>query len=234
MEADGFQHTSLQQEEWRSPYFRGMNPQPPLGHSSRGAPPPLPPATNQAWPDRASPALQPSFNAHRVPSFPEDPSSPGPAFPPKLDSPTHQGGGSGLSSKQYRGPCPKTRLGGPQDSLGRASLSGPFGSWPQEGPPSGDRRHLGGGRGRGLRAPGEGGKKKKKKKISQPRLPGSGSRVSGELGGPEATGDPSRGDTGLVQATELKSEGWGGRRDPLSPRPAFPRLRGVRDSLCPF
>lgn len=51
--------------------------------------------------------------------------------------------------------------------------------------------------------------------------------------GPEATGDPGRGDAGRVRATEPKSEGWGGRRDPLSPHPAFPGLRRVHDSLCP-
>lgn len=58
------------------------------------------------------------------------------------------------------GRAPRRDWGGPQGSLGRASLSGPFGSWPQEGPPISDRRHLGGGRGRGLRAPGKGAKKK--------------------------------------------------------------------------
>lgn len=67
-----------------------------------------------------------------------------------------EGGGTGLPSKQRRGPSPKTGLGGPQGSLGRASLSGPFGPWPQGGPPSRDRRHLGGEGGRGLRAPGKG------------------------------------------------------------------------------
>lgn len=54
------------------------------------------------------------------------------------------------------GRAPRRGWGAPKAPLGRASLSGPFGSWPQEGPPSGDRRHLGGGRGRGLRAPGKG------------------------------------------------------------------------------
>lgn len=56
---------------------------------------------------------------------------------------------------------------------------------------------------------------------------------SGGPGGPEATGDPGRGDAGPVRATEPKSEDWGGRRDPLSPRPAFPGLRRVLDSLGP-
>lgn len=54
------------------------------------------------------------------------------------------------------GRAPRRGWGAPKAPLGRASLSGPFGSWPQEGPPSGDRRHLGGGRGRGLRVPGKG------------------------------------------------------------------------------
>lgn len=201
---------------------------------------PPPPATNQAWPDWFSTGPLQLSNLLSMPTgCPPSQRTLSPPTPPSLRTLRSwtplltKGGGSGLSSKQCRGPSHKTRLGGPQGSLGRASLSGPFGSWPQEGLPSGDRRHLGGGRGRGLRAPGKGAKKKSPK-ISSPRSPGSRSRGSGELGGPEATGDPSRGDTGPVQATKPKSEGWGGRRDPLSPRPAFPGLHRVRDSLCPF
>lgn len=232
VEADGFQHAPHLQEEWRSPCFRGMSPQPPLGHSSRA--PPRPPGTNQAWPDRFSTGPLQFFTLLSMttgcPPIQRTLSLPAPPSLPSRTPLLTEGGGRGLSSKQCRGPSPKARLGGPQGSLGRASLSGPFGSWPQEGPPISDRRHLGGGRGRGLRAPGKGAKKK----ISPPRWPGSGSRGSGELGGPEATGDPSRGNTSPVQATEPKSEGWGGRRDPLSPRPAFPGLHWVRDSLCPF
>ncbi|XP_036049508.1 translation initiation factor IF-2-like [Onychomys torridus] len=91
------------------------------------------------------------------PSFPADPSSPSPAFPPKLDSPTYRGWGHRPCLQAASGAEPQDEVGGaPKAPLGRASLSGPFGSWPQEGPPIGDRRHLGGGRGRGLRAPGKG------------------------------------------------------------------------------
>lgn len=54
------------------------------------------------------------------------------------------------------GQAPRLGWGAPKAPLGRTSLSGPFGSWPQEGLPSGDRRHLGGGRGRGLCTPGKG------------------------------------------------------------------------------
>lgn len=94
VEADGFQHAPHLQEEWRSPCFRGMSPQPPLGHSSRAPPPPVPrhqPSLARQVQHRASPVLHPSFNDHRVPSYPEDPSSPSPAFPPKPNSPTHRG-----------------------------------------------------------------------------------------------------------------------------------------------
>lgn len=76
--------------------------------------------------------------------------------PPSLRTPAPgltEGGGTGLPSEQRRGPSPKTRLGGPPGSLGRASLSGPFGPCPQGGPQNRPGRHLAGGRGRGLRAP---------------------------------------------------------------------------------
>lgn len=87
------------------------------------------------------------------------------------------------------GPSHKTRLGGPQGSLGRASLSGPFGSWPQEGLPSGDRRHLGGGRGRGLRAPGKGAKKKNPQKSPHHarQAPGREGPASSEAPRPQVT-----------------------------------------------
>lgn len=89
----GFQHTPLRQEKWKNPSFRGVSPQPPLGHSSCGAPPYTPshqPSSARLGQHRASPVLHPS-NAHRVPSFPADPSSPSSAFSPKPDSPTHRG-----------------------------------------------------------------------------------------------------------------------------------------------
>lgn len=178
---------------------------------------------------RASPVLHPSSNAHRVPSSPADPSFPSPAFPPKLDSPTHRRWEHRPFLQAASGAEPQDEVGGaPKAPLGRASLSGPFGSWPQEGPPCGDRRHLGGGRGRGLRAPGKGAGK-----ISHHVCQAPGRKGPEGSGAPEATGDPGRGDDGPVRATEPKSEGWGGHRDPLSPRPAFPGLRRVRDPLRP-
>ncbi|KAM5338992.1 uncharacterized protein AAES06_016908 [Glossophaga mutica] len=82
------------------------------------------------------------------------------------------------------------RLGGPPGSLGWASLSGPFGPWPQGGPQSHPGRHLGGGRGRGLRAP-----RKGAGKISpNPRRTAGGEEARvWRAGGSQATSDPVAG-----------------------------------------
>lgn len=96
-------------------------------------------------------------NASKVSSYQQTfPSRPRLPSEPRSAPGLTEGGGTGLPSDQRRGPSPKMRLGGPPGSLGRASLSGPFGPLPQRGPQSHPGRHLGGGRGRGLRAPGKG------------------------------------------------------------------------------
>lgn len=144
-----------------------------------------------------------------------------------------KGGGTGLPSKQRRGPSPKTRLGGPQGSLGRTSLSGPFGPWPQGGSPSRGRRHLGGGRGRGLRAPGKGAGKIP---HNTRQAPGPERARVRRARGSQATGDPGAGQPRRLRAgpsARAKVGGLGGRRDPLSLRPAFPGLCTVRDPFCP-
>lgn len=96
-----------------------------------------------------------------------------------------EGEGTRLPSDQRRGPSPKMRLGGPPGSLGWASLSGPFGPWPQGGPQSHPGRHLGGGRGRGLRAP-----RKGAGKISpSPHRTAGGEARVWRAGGSQATSD---------------------------------------------
>lgn len=144
-----------------------------------------------------------------------------------------KGGGTGLPSKQRRGPSPKTRLGGPQGSLGRTSLSGPFGPRPPGGSPSRGRRHLGGGRGRGLRAPGKGAEKSP---TTPARLRVRNKRGSGGLGAPRpqvTRAQGGRDDAGPVRAREPKSEGWEGAGIPSaharhSPGSALSGIRSVQ------
>lgn len=70
-------------------------------------------------------------------------------------------------------------VGGPPGSLGRASLSAPFGLWPQGGPARRGREHRGSGRGRGFGAT---------------KFPRDHSRLQVRRAwGSEATGDPGAG-----------------------------------------
>ena len=157
VEADALEHSLSSRGERGSSCFRSISPQPAMGH------PALAPATpTQAWPrwftggPLQSSRLTPS--APGVLSFPAGPSLPQPRLPsePPLRSRTHQGWGHRPSFRAASGAKSQDEVGGPQGSLGRASLSGPFGPWPQGGPQSRHRRHLGGGRGRGLHAPRKG------------------------------------------------------------------------------
>lgn len=167
--------------------------------------------------------------------FPADPPFPSPAFSqnPCAAPGLTEGGGTGLPSEQRRGPSPKTRLGGPPGSLGRASLSGPFSPCPQGGPQNPPGRHLGGGRGRGLHAPRMGAEKISPNPRRAPG--GEGARVR-RARGSEATGDPGAGRPRRRRAGPSSLAKVGGIRrcrDPLNPRPAFPRLGTFRASLCP-
>lgn len=179
--ADGLQHSPLSRRKRRSPCSGGRSPQPGTGHPAPAIPdplclhPPQPGLVPQVC-QRASPASVFPPSAPRVPSLAADPPFPSPAFPrnPSSAPGLTKGGSTGLPSKQRWGPSPKRMLGGPlKGSLGRASLSGPFGPWPQGGPQSRHGRHLDGGRGRGLRAPRKGGRKN----LPQ-RPPGSGAGTS--------------------------------------------------------
>ena len=209
MEAGALAHSSSSRGERGSPCFKSISPQPAMGH------PALAPATpTQAWPrwftggPLQSSLLSPS--APGVLSFPAGPSLPQPRLPsePPLRSRTHQGWGHRPSFRAASGAKSQDEVGGPQGSLGRASLSGPFGPWPQGGPQSRHRRHLGGGRGRGLHAP-----RKGAGKISvNPRRAPVGGNEQGSCGSgaprPQVTrAQGDRGDAGPVPAREPKSEG---------------------------
>lgn len=211
-----------------APPLQGKEDAPAIGAEVLGLPwgtlPQLPPVPCPHWLTRGplhSSVLPP--NAPRVPSFPADPPLLSLLFPPSeppLHPETHRGWGHWLSFQQRRGPSPTVRLGGPQGSLGRASLSGPFSPRPREGPPSRQERHLGGGRGRGPPRSEEAGSKD----LPQPRREGArGWRARGAR--PQVSrsqGDQS--DAWPVPARELKSEGSGGAGIPS----AQPRIRRVQ------
>lgn len=158
------------------------------------------------------------------------------------------GGGQPPSFPAASGAKSQDEVGGPQGSLGRASLSGPLGPWPQGGPQSRHRRHQGGGRGRGLHAP-----RKGAGKISvNPRRAPVGGNEQGSSGSgaprPQVTrAQGHRGDAGPVPAREPKSEGSEGAGIPsaharYSPGSAPSGIRSVQSrsagsgllrGLCP-
>lgn len=206
--------TAPPQRENRSPCFRSRSPQPAMGHPALALPN-APPTPVRPGPAGSLEGLSRHPSSLLVPPgcprSPLDLPFPCPAFrenPLSAPGLTKAGSrGTGLPSAQRRGPSPKARLGGPQGSLGRASLSGPFGPWPQGGPQSRHWRHLDGGRGRGLHAP-----RKRPGKISpNPRraLVGNeqGSGGSGALRPQVNRAQGDRGDAGPVPARKPKSEG---------------------------